>query len=284
MRKKGLECVCIIASLSIASLTLAQAPTVTGQTQSNVSSTPSLHSPIDSSGIKTTKDSTPALLSSPAFSKIISDSTKQSSATYYFPKYTTDWRCYLDVYGISASIPVQFDVHLLKFVFAYKFIGFGTKAFNVYAKIPFNKTFADSHKLVAFYAPLYLYYIPFASNRPTGDVTPFATYFYIGGSSLGMKGAKLFDVGIGASMYVWDFTFGYNAISADSRNPFVKPDSSDGGDNSFHDYPVSWGSFYASVTISSGSWLSASSKLSKKIPSAVKKPIKSAIPDTLNNK
>lgn len=210
------------------------------------------------------------------------DTCKQAPVEYCFPKYKTNWRCYLDVYGTTASLPAQFDVHLLKFALAYKFIGFGTTAFRVYAKIPFDSTFADSHKLVALYSPIYFYYIPFASNRPAGDVTPFATYFYIGGSGWGMKGGKLFDVGIGASMYVWDFTIGYNAISADSRNPFIKPDSS----SDFQDYPVSWSNLYFSITLSTGSWLSAGAKLLKKSPhkESVKKPVKSVSPDSLIKK
>lgn len=186
-----------------------------------------------------------------------------SSIAFIEPKYSTELRLYSDVYGTNMALNAPFDIHICKFILAYKFIGLGTPGFRIYAKdLSFDSTFADSFKMAAFIAPIYLYYIPFASNRPTGDVTPFASYVYLGFSGWGMNSGKLFDVGIGASCYVWDLNIGFNTVSAEGRDPLniLKNEDEDEEEDDFEDYPISWSGIYVSLTLSTGHWLSAWAK------------------------
>ena len=182
----------------------------------------------------------------------------QTGGCAHGTKYRTTWRGYFDVYGNSAAVPFQFEGHLLRFAFAHKDIGIGSSGFKLYAKDMFGSdiSFKDDHKFVGFFAPIYLYYIPIASHRNTGDVTPLVCYSYLGGCFWGLKQAKLFDLGIGFNYYFFDLRAGYNAISAESRNFFASSDWEE-----FDDYPVSWESFYLSVNLSPGLWLSLKSKL-----------------------
>ncbi len=167
--------------------------------------------------------------------------------------YNTIWRGYIDVYGTSASVPLQFEAHALRLAATYKGIGIGTSAFKLYAKDLLGSDFESEHKFIAFFAPVYVYYIPFATDRRTGDITPLVFYSYLGGSAWGLKQAKFIDLGIGFNYYLLDLRVGFNGIKAESRNCFYELDVND-------DYPVSWNKLYISANLSTGYWLAIKSK------------------------
>lgn len=184
-------------------------------------------------------------------------------------EYKTIWRGYIDIYGNSASLPVQFETHALQLVLAYRGVGIGTSVFKLYAKDVTTSNFKDDHKFVASRAPIYLYLIPFASNRKAWDVTPFAMYSFLGGSSWGIKSGKFFDLGLGFTTYLLDFRFGYNTICSASRNPFMNFEDVEDLD----DYSVSWNNFYISVSLSTGFWLALSTKSVEVPPKVEQEPL-----------
>lgn len=135
----------------------------------------------------------------------------------------------------------------------YKGIGIGTSAFKVYAEDLLNSDFESEHKFIGFFAPIYLYYVPFAAHRRAGDITPLVFYSYIGGCMWGLKQAQLIDFGIGFNYYLLDLRAGFNRLKAESRNCFCELDPND-------DYSVSLNKFYISLNLSTGYWLAIKSK------------------------
>lgn len=166
----------------------------------------------------------------------------------------TTWRCYFGFYGNTAALPLRFETDAVKFILAYRGIGIGSSVAQVHAIDMTGGDFLDNHKFTLSWAPTYLYYIPFASHRRLGDVTPLVTCAFIGGSAWGMSNAKLFDVGLACTLYLLDFRVGYGSITASSRNPFMTTENFE--DAKLHDYPVRHRAFYASIGLSTGFWLS----------------------------
>jgi len=164
--------------------------------------------------------------------------------------YGTSFRFFSDIYGHSVSLPLQFEVHALRLALVYRGIGVGTSGFKVYGRDLFDD-FENNHKLVAYWAPLYFYYIPWSSKQKTGDVIPIVAYSYLGLSAWGLEQAKFLDFGLGFNFYLLDFSAGYNTITSDSRDCFYNFESSD----EVKDYPVSWNGFYISVNLSTGFWI-----------------------------
>jgi hypothetical protein len=169
---------------------------------------------------------------------------------YHGNNYGTSLRFFIDIYGHGASFPVQFEVHALRLALVYRGIGIGTSGFKVYG-IDLFDDFENNHKFVAYWAPLYFYYIPFSSRQKSGDVIPIVAYSYFGGSAWGLKQAKFLDFGAGFNFYLLDFRAGYNTFTSDSRNCFYNFENS--GD--VKDYPVSWNGFYISLHLSTGFWI-----------------------------
>ncbi len=180
-------------------------------------------------------------------------------------KYKTTQLGYIDIYGNSASLPVQFESHALRLAFIYKKFGIGMSGFKLYTN-DFGTLFGeedgdngnDSMMVIsqeedgvggsiATIAPIYFYFIPFSSSRKAGNVIPMVGYSYLGGSLWGLNGARFFDLGLGITLFLLDFRLGWNTLSSDSRDPFRSSDI----DESF-----SQSSVYASVGLSTGFWFS----------------------------
>ncbi|MCK4421148.1 hypothetical protein KAW48_05055 [candidate division WOR-3 bacterium] len=164
--------------------------------------------------------------------------------------YGTSLRFFIDIYGHSTSFPLQFEIHALRLALVYRGIGVGTSGFKIYGKDLFDD-FKNNHKLVAYWTPLYFYYIPFSSKQKTGDVIPVVAYSYLGLSAWGLKQAKFLDFGLGFNFYLLDFRAGYNTFTSDSRNCFIDFDNIE----EVEDYPVSWNGFYISLNLSTGFWI-----------------------------
>lgn len=162
-------------------------------------------------------------------------------------------RYYFDIYGLSASYPVQFEGHGSKVAFTYKGFGLGTSAFKVYAKDIFGENSDSLRNLIGFIAPAYLYCTPLGSHRETGEVTPFVLYSYIGWCAWGLKQAKLIDLGFGLHYHIIELGVGYNSIKAENRYFFKGSDDPE-------NYPGKWSGFYISVNLSSGPWFALKSK------------------------
>ena len=105
----------------------------------------------------------------------------------------------------------------------------------------------NNNYVIASWAPVYFYYVPFASNRQAGHMIPLVGYSYLGGSLWGMKDTKFLDLGLGFSLYLLDFRVGWNTFRSESQHAFetIEDDSS-----------VSRNSFYTSISLSTGFWFS----------------------------
>jgi hypothetical protein len=180
----------------------------------------------------------------------------------------TNWRFYEQSLGLNASFPVIFEVQGGSFAFTYEGFGLGTIAFDLHAWDLFDD-FEDEHKMVAVFAPATAYYVPWASHRVKGEITPIVFNFHATLCFWGPKSTSLMDFGIGLQYYHFQFGAGFKSIKSESRNFFV-PESETG----FNDYPVSKGSFYVSFNLTPGLWEALSSKTIKPAESK-------SIPDSL---
>jgi len=169
----------------------------------------------------------------------------------------TEWRGYEQILGMNASFPVKFELQFTTFALTYKGFGIGITGVDLYAWDMFDD-FSDNHKIVAAIAPLYIYYIPWASHRPTRDITPTVFNIHVGVGFWGMKKTSLLDIGIGFQYYLFQFGAGYKSIGSESRNPFVPENATD-----FHDYPVHNNTLYISINLTPGIWVALGSKGSK---------------------
>lgn len=166
--------------------------------------------------------------------------------------YRTLWRGYFNIANASIDIPEHLDGRAVELAIIHKSFGIGTKGFRLYNNGTFD---GDSIDLAGFIAPVYLYGIPFASHRRTGDITPMVSYFYAGFCPWGFQRGMLLDLGFGFTYYLFSFRIGYNRIKADSRIFF------DVEEQGFVDWPIDWGSFYISLDLFPGFWISLKSKM-----------------------
>lgn len=169
----------------------------------------------------------------------------------------TEWRGYEQSIGLIASFPVKFEAQVGSFALTYKGFGIGTTAFDLHAWDLFDD-FDNNHKMIAVFAPAYLYYIPWASHRRSKEITPVVFNFHAGVCFWGPKSTSLLDIGFGFQYYLLQFGAGYKSIRSESRNFFV-PESETG----FNDYPVRNNTFYISINLTPGIWVALGSKIIK---------------------
>uniref|UniRef100_A0A7C4TC78 DUF3575 domain-containing protein n=1 Tax=candidate division WOR-3 bacterium TaxID=2052148 RepID=A0A7C4TC78_UNCW3 len=169
-------------------------------------------------------------------------------------RYTTTWRLFFNPTGASFTLPKHLDARVQEFALVYKFIGLGTKGFRVYHNVNFT---GDSVELAGFIAPVYLYIVPIGAHRKALDITPWIIYLYSGFSSWGFQEGKLLDLGFGLTHYFLSFRTGYNSIRTKSRL-FFNIDNP-----RFNDFPINYRSFYISIDLFPGYWLSLKARSSK---------------------
>lgn len=157
---------------------------------------------------------------------------------------------YFNLVNVSILIFGHLDARAPEIAIIYKSFGIGTKGFRLYNNGTFD---VDSMELAGFIAPVYLYGIPFAGNRKTGEIIPMVSYLYAGFCPWGLQKGMLVDLGMGFTYYLFSLRFGYNRIKTDSRIFFnIEED--------FNDRPIDWRSFYLSLDLFPGFWISLKSK------------------------
>ncbi len=169
----------------------------------------------------------------------------------YAQKYHTTWRLFFNPIGASGIVPGHIDYRIVDLAVVYKYFGLGTKGFRVIHNGDFS---SDSVALAGFIAPLYIYFVPFAAQRKSFEITPLVTYLYSGLSGWGFQNGMLIDFGVGVTLYFLSFRIGFNALRTESRLFF------DVDDPGFNDFPINWKSVYLSLDLFPGYWMSLKAK------------------------